>query len=106
MADLWRTVEGVGVEDGLDHDQALGHVLLVELVPVVGGLVGTVVEHLQELRPPQVEHELQRQREIMINQTEKYIGTELNDAKDKSMASIARVMREHSSLVGRGRSSR
>ena len=58
-AHLGRAVEGVGVEDGLDHDQTLGHVFPVQLVAVVRGLVRTVVEHLQELRPPQVEHELQ-----------------------------------------------
>ena len=51
-------MERVGVEDGLDHDERLGQVLPHEVVPVVGRLVRTVVEHLQERRPPQVEHEL------------------------------------------------
>ena len=55
---LWRSMERVGVEDGLDHDERLGQVLPHEVVPVVGRLVRTVVEHLQERRPPQVEHEL------------------------------------------------
>ena len=59
IAHLRRAVEGVGIEDGLDHDQTLRHIFLVQLVAVVRGLVRTVVEHLQERRPPQVEHELQ-----------------------------------------------
>lgn len=56
---LWGAVEGVGVEDWLDHDEGLGQVLPVELVAVVGALVRTVVEYLQEGRPTQVEHKLQ-----------------------------------------------
>ena len=63
ITNLWRAIEGVCIEDGLDHDQALCHVLLVELVAIVGGLIWTVVEHLQELRPAQVEHELEGGRE-------------------------------------------
>ena len=58
-AHLWRAVEGVGIEDGLDHDEALSHVFPVEFVAIVRALVGAVVEDLQKLRPPQVEHELQ-----------------------------------------------
>lgn len=57
-ADLWWSIEGVWVEDGLDHDQGLREVLPDEVVPVIGRLVRAVVEHLQEGRPPQVEHEL------------------------------------------------
>ena len=57
-------MEGVGVEDGLDHDQGLGQVLSDKVVPVIGRLIGAVVEHLQEGRPPQVEHKLHRTREI------------------------------------------
>lgn len=41
-------VEGVSVQDRLDHDEGLGQVLPVELVAVVGTLVRTVVEHLQK----------------------------------------------------------
>lgn len=51
-------MEGVRVEDGLDHDERLSEVLPDKVVPVVGRLVRAVVEHLQEGRPPQVEHEL------------------------------------------------
>jgi len=51
-------VEGVRVEDGLHHDQGLGQVLPDKVMSVVGGLIRAVVEHLQEGRPPQVEHEL------------------------------------------------
>ena len=62
-------MEGVGVEDGLDHDQGLGQVLPDKVVPVVGRLIGAVVEHLQEGRPPQVEHKLQveeRERKVRL----------------------------------------
>lgn len=55
---LRRPVEGVGVEDRLDHDQGLGQVLAHKVVSVIRRLVRAVVEHLQEGRPPQVEHEL------------------------------------------------
>lgn len=61
-ADLWWSIEGVGVEDGLDHDEGLRQVLPDKVVPVVGRLVRAVVEHLQERRPPQVEHELQAEK--------------------------------------------
>lgn len=46
--DLWWSVEGIRVEDRLDHDQGLGQVLSHKVVPVIGGLIWTVVEHLQE----------------------------------------------------------
>lgn len=55
---LRRTVEGVGVEHRLDHDERLRQVLPVEVMSVIRALVRTVVEHLQERRTPQVEHEL------------------------------------------------
>lgn len=55
---LRRAVEGVGVEHRLDHDERLRQVLPVEVVSVIRALVRTVVEHLQERRTPQVEHEL------------------------------------------------
>lgn len=45
---LWRAVERVRVEDGLDHDERLRQVLSHELMPIVGRLIGTVIEHLQE----------------------------------------------------------
>lgn len=35
-ADLWWSMEGVGVEDGLDHDEGLGQVLPDKVVPVIG----------------------------------------------------------------------
>ena len=83
IAHLWRAIEGVCIEDGLDHDEALCHVLLVEFVAIVGGLIRTVVEHLQELRPAQVEHELEggREREAEIK-TER-CGLTKNDWKQK-----------------------
>ena len=36
QADLWWAVEGVGVEDRLDHDEGLGQVLAHKMVAVVG----------------------------------------------------------------------
>lgn len=59
LSHLRRSVEGVCVEDGLDHDEGLSQILSVEVMSVVGTLIGAVVEHLQERRAPQVEHELQ-----------------------------------------------
>lgn len=43
------SIEGVCVQDGLDHDQRLGHILTVQHVPVVRGLIGAIVEYLQQL---------------------------------------------------------
>ena len=60
---LRGAVEGVGVEDRLDHDQRLSHVFPVQLVPVVGALVRTVVEDLKELRPAEMKHELRKKTE-------------------------------------------
>lgn len=57
-ADLWWSVEGIRVKDGLDHDERLRQVLPDKVVPVIGRLIWAVVEHLQEGRSPQVEHEL------------------------------------------------
>lgn len=59
---LWRPVEGVGVEDRLNHDEGLSQVLPVEVMSVVGALIRTVVEDLQERRTPQVEHELETEK--------------------------------------------
>jgi len=55
---LGGAVEGVGVQHRLDHDERLRQVVSVELVSVVRALVRTVVEHLEERRAAQVEHEL------------------------------------------------
>lgn len=41
-------MEGVRVENGLDHDQGLGQVLSDKVVSVVGRLIGAVVKDLQE----------------------------------------------------------
>lgn len=51
-------VEAVAVERGLDHDERVADVLVVEDVAVEGRLVGGVVEDLQELRATEMEHEL------------------------------------------------
>lgn len=55
---LWRPVERVRIQDGLYHYQRLCQVLSHELVSVIGAFIRTVVEHLQERRPPQMKHEL------------------------------------------------
>jgi hypothetical protein len=56
------SLEAVGLECGLYHDERVGRVLTVEHVPVERRLVGTVVEHLQERRTTQVEHKLRVDR--------------------------------------------
>ena len=58
LAYLRRSIERVGVEDGLHHHQRLSDIFTVELITIVGTLVRAVVEHLEELGPSQVEHEL------------------------------------------------
>lgn len=58
---FWWSTEGVSIENRLYHDQRLGDVLSVQLVAIVGALIRAVVEHLQELGPAQVEHELEEQ---------------------------------------------
>ena len=62
---LGRPVERVRVEDGLDHDERLRELFDKQIVTVVGCLVRAVVEHLKELRAPQVEHELRVEREVL-----------------------------------------
>lgn len=57
---LWRAVERVGVEDGLYHYERLCQILTHKMMPVVGRLIRTVIEHLQEWGSSQVEHELLR----------------------------------------------
>lgn len=64
---LRRPMEGVGVENGLDHDEGLHQVLPGKVVSVIGRLVRAVVKHLQERRPSKVEHELQAQRETQVH---------------------------------------
>lgn len=62
---LGGTMETVAVQDRLDHDEALTQVFPVEHVPVESGLVGAVVEYLQELRPTEVEHKLRVEGELL-----------------------------------------
>ena len=64
---LRRSTEGVGVEDGLYHDQGLSDVFPVQLVPVVSAFVRAVVEHLEELRSTKVEHELEEKGQIKLS---------------------------------------
>lgn len=66
---LWRAVERVRVEDGLYHYQRLRQILTHKMMSVVGRLVRTVIEHLQERGSPQVEHELSREnRQLSISE--------------------------------------
>lgn len=53
-------MKGVRIKDWLYHNQTLGRVLSTQHVPVKSALVGAVVEHLEELRSSQVEHELRK----------------------------------------------
>mmetsp|Transcript_32962 Transcript_32962/g.82848 ORF Transcript_32962/g.82848 Transcript_32962/m.82848 type:complete len:242 (-) Transcript_32962:1274-1999(-) len=55
---LGRAVKRVRVQGGLDHDQRVVHVLVVQAGADEGRLVRRVVEHLQHRPAPQVEHEL------------------------------------------------
>ena len=55
-------MEGVGLQDGLDHDEGLGEVLPGKVVPIIRRLVRAVVEDLKEWRPSKMEHELHLQR--------------------------------------------
>ena len=55
---LGGPVERVRHQRGLDHDQRVQHVLAPQNHAVVRSLVRGVVEHLDELGPAQVEHEL------------------------------------------------
>lgn len=78
-------MEGVRVEDGLDHDQGLCQVLPHKVVPVIGRLVGAVVENLQEGRPPQVEHELQvEERKKLVTQMSQCKQTQMFTELDLS----------------------
>lgn len=63
---LWRAVERVRVEDGLYHYEWLCQILTHKMMPVVGRLVRTVIEHLQEWGSPQVEHELSRENQYLL----------------------------------------
>lgn len=51
-------VESIAVEGGLDHDERVADVFVVQNVAVKGSLVRGVVEDLQELRSSEMEHEL------------------------------------------------
>ena len=62
-----RATESVTVQDRLDHNQSLCYILTVQHVPIVSGLIRTVIEHLEERRPAQMEHKLRIKREIVAN---------------------------------------
>ena len=51
-------VEAVAIERGLNHNERVTNILVVQHVAVESGLVRRVVEDLQELRATKVEHEL------------------------------------------------
>lgn len=59
---LWGSVEGVRIQNWLNHDERLSKILSHKMVSVVGALIGTVVEYLKEWRPPQMEHELKKEK--------------------------------------------
>ena len=63
-------IERVRYQRRLDHDQRIVHVRLVQNVPVERRLVRAVVEHLEELTPPQVEHKLGVDTEV-VSQSER-----------------------------------
>lgn len=59
------SIEGVGVEDRLDHDQGLSQILFRQAMPIVGSFIGTVVEDLQKLRSSEMEHKLRVEGEVL-----------------------------------------
>lgn len=83
---LWRSVEGVSVENRLDHDEGLSQVLPVEMMSVVRALIWTVVEHLQEWRTAQVEHELQKREVCLVDafdEPQVYLGVSGQRVEEK-----------------------
>ena len=66
---LRRTVEGVGQQRRLQHNERVGRVLTRQNVAIHGLLVGRGVKALQELGSAQVEHELRVNTEF-LGQTE------------------------------------
>lgn len=64
------SVEGVSIQNGLNHDETLGQILTIQTSSIERRLIRRIVEHLQELRTTQVEHELGIQGEI-VGQTER-----------------------------------
>mmetsp|Transcript_41917 Transcript_41917/g.98451 ORF Transcript_41917/g.98451 Transcript_41917/m.98451 type:complete len:318 (-) Transcript_41917:1255-2208(-) len=59
-----RPAERVAQQARLDHGQTVGHRLLEKVTPEEGRLVWRRVEHVKELRPPQVEHKLRVDGEL------------------------------------------
>ena len=59
-------IKCVRVEGGLDHDERVADIFVVEDMPVECRLVRRVVEDLQELTPSQVEHELWVQGKVLF----------------------------------------
>ena len=55
---LWGPVEGVGIQDGLNHDEGLGEILPGKVVPIILRLLRAVIEDFKEWRPSKMEHEL------------------------------------------------
>ena len=55
---LWGPVEGVGIQDGLNHDEGLGEILPGKVLPLILRLVRAVIEDLKEWRSSKMEHEL------------------------------------------------
>lgn len=58
---LWWSMERIGVENGLDHDEGLGQILSGKMVSVIRRLIRTVVKHLKKWRSSKMEHELHSQ---------------------------------------------
>lgn len=60
---LWWSVEGVRIENGLDHNEGLSQILPGKMVPIIGRLIRTVVKYLKKWRSSQMEHELHLQKQ-------------------------------------------
>jgi len=93
-------VEAVAVERGLDHDERVGDVFVVENVAVEGGFVGRVVENLQELRAAEVEHELWVEGEVLfesgiVSYCEEHRSWILTYLKEDGSSFLYSAKREH-----------
>lgn len=59
-------LQRVRIKSGLDHDERVTSILVVQDVAVESSLIGRVVENLQELTSAKMEHELRVQSEVLF----------------------------------------
>lgn len=59
-------VKGIRVERRLNHNERIAHIFAEQAVSVERRLVGRVVEDLEELRTPEMEHELRVESKVRV----------------------------------------